>query len=163
MDLNDWHVKVLLDLWQAYLLTEEDRRQHPYTSRPRWAPLNSMGGWTVGHPSLIWYTPGPSHFSMVTTHTTMYRPSKYEALMGSPLVIPLTYGTQHSYAYSPWVTQTPPASLFCQGGPSSQPPRYRLEVVQMQRSTLTKGEPQQPQPRSKAELRRNPARNCQPP
>ncbi|MBA0656512.1 hypothetical protein Goklo_008859 [Gossypium klotzschianum] len=106
----------------------------PTTSPPSPSPrlihcVSSYFGWTVGHPSLIWYMPRPYHFSMATTHMMMYWPSKYEALMGSPLVIPSTYGTQHSYTHSPWVTQTPLASLFYQGGSSFQPPRYRLEVV----------------------------------
>ncbi|KAK5776770.1 hypothetical protein PVK06_044734 [Gossypium arboreum] len=61
----------------------------------------SYFGWIVGHRSLIWYTPRSSHFSMAVTHTTMYKPSKYEAQIRSPLIIPSTYGIQHSYAHSP--------------------------------------------------------------
>ncbi|MBA0679663.1 hypothetical protein Goari_011420 [Gossypium aridum] len=48
----------------------------------------------------------------------------------SPLVIPSMYGTQHSYAYSSFVTQTPLGSLFYQGGSSSQPPIPRPEDAQ---------------------------------
>ncbi|MBA0723172.1 hypothetical protein Golax_003780 [Gossypium laxum] len=31
---------------KPYLLNEENRRRHPHTSRPRWAPLNPMSGET---------------------------------------------------------------------------------------------------------------------
>ncbi|MBA0755547.1 hypothetical protein Gogos_022250 [Gossypium gossypioides] len=47
---------------------------------------SSMSGWTIGHPSPMRYTPGPSHFLMMVMHTTMYRPSIHEAQIRSPLV-----------------------------------------------------------------------------
>ncbi|MBA0632131.1 hypothetical protein Godav_000930 [Gossypium davidsonii] len=41
--------------------------------------LPSYSGWTVGHPSLMFYTLGPFHFPMTLTSPplTMYRPSTY--------------------------------------------------------------------------------------
>ena len=80
----------------------------------------------------------------------------HEAPTESLVVVPSAYGTQHSYTNSTWVTLTSPASLLYQGGSSSQPPRYRPKVAQMQGSTSPEGEPQQPQPPLKAEPRRNP-------
>ncbi|MBA0787249.1 hypothetical protein Gotri_027608 [Gossypium trilobum] len=69
------------------------------------------------------------------------------------------YPNSFLYTNSTWVTLTSPASLLYQGGSSSQPPRYRPEVAQMQGSTSPEGEPQQPQPPLEAEPRRNPSRN----
>ncbi|MBA0608653.1 hypothetical protein Godav_020845 [Gossypium davidsonii] len=40
----------------------------------------------------------------------------------SSVVIPSMYGTQRSYAHSPFLMQTPPRSLFYQAGSSFQPP-----------------------------------------
>ncbi|MFQ6632411.1 hypothetical protein Gotur_009286 [Gossypium turneri] len=97
-----------------------------------------MPGWTVRHPSPMFYTPGPSTFPMTSTPTTMYKPFMYQTLMESPLVIPSMYEAQHSYAYSSFVTQTPPESLLYQGEEEEQPI---------------------PQPRPEAEPRRNPMRN----
>ncbi|PPS06629.1 hypothetical protein GOBAR_AA14023 [Gossypium barbadense] len=59
-----------------------------------------MSGWTVGHPSPIWYTLGPSHFLMTSMPTTTYRPFMHEVSTEGPLIIPSIYGTQHSYAHS---------------------------------------------------------------
>ncbi|MFQ6659553.1 hypothetical protein Gotur_028409 [Gossypium turneri] len=95
-----------------------------------------MSSWANGHPSPMWYMPRPSHFPMTMTPMITYRPSMREALMESPLATPSTFGTQHSYTHSPWVTQTPLRSLFYQG------------------STSTEGEPQQPHPIWKLNLER---------
>ncbi|MFQ6663312.1 hypothetical protein Gotur_030891 [Gossypium turneri] len=169
------------------------RRQHPYTSRLRRLPLNLRAGETTPssvpmqeptlmfaspmptpptgqHPSPIYYTPMSSTFLTTIMPPTTYRSSMFQAPTNSPLVIPLVYETQHSYAYSPFVTQTPPGSLFYQGGSSSQPPIPRPEDARCQprtyRSQSTEGEDEElprPQPHSEAEPRGNPARNRQPP
>ncbi|KAH1107970.1 hypothetical protein J1N35_011738 [Gossypium stocksii] len=86
-----------------------------------------MPSWTVGHPSPMFYTSKPSTFLITPMPTTMYRPFMYQASTESPLVIPSMYGTQHSYAHSLFVTQTPQGSLFYQGGSSSQPSIPRPE------------------------------------
>ncbi|MBA0816165.1 hypothetical protein Gohar_000858, partial [Gossypium harknessii] len=74
---------------------------------PYFSTFSPMLGWTVGHPSLMFYTPGPFHFPMTPMPTTTYRPSMHEAPNESPLIIPSIYRTQYSYAHSPFVTQTP--------------------------------------------------------
>ncbi|KAH1063128.1 hypothetical protein J1N35_028115 [Gossypium stocksii] len=38
-------------------------------------------GWTIDHPSSMWYIPEPSHFSIIAMPATMYRPSMHEAPM----------------------------------------------------------------------------------
>ncbi|MBA0854117.1 hypothetical protein Goshw_026211 [Gossypium schwendimanii] len=73
----------------------------------------------------MFYMFGLSTFPMM--QTVMYRPSMYQAPTETPLVILSMYGTQHSYAHSSFVTQTPLGSLFYQGGSSSQPPIPRPE------------------------------------
>ncbi|MBA0756144.1 hypothetical protein Gogos_021343 [Gossypium gossypioides] len=112
---------------KSYLYGEKARRRHPHTSRPRWDPLNLKGdeagpsstptqeltpmtstpiptppsvSWTVGHPSSMWYTSGPSYFSMTVMSMMMYSLSMHEAPTESPLVIQSAYGTQHSYTHS---------------------------------------------------------------
>ncbi|KAB2042347.1 hypothetical protein ES319_D02G209500v1 [Gossypium barbadense] len=47
----------------------------------------------------------------MTDSTTMYRPPMFGALTGSPIVLPLVYGTQYNYTPMPVVSQTPPGSL----------------------------------------------------
>ncbi|MBA0612856.1 hypothetical protein Godav_013405 [Gossypium davidsonii] len=79
-------------------------------------------------PSSMYYTSMPSIFST----TTMYRSSMFQALTESPLVMPLMYGTQHSYTHLLFVTQTPPGSLFYQGESSFQPPIPRPEDTRWQ-------------------------------
>ncbi|MBA0738267.1 hypothetical protein Gogos_011650 [Gossypium gossypioides] len=126
MNPNAWHAKVPLDSdYMSWFIWEKVRRRQPLTSRTRQAPLNERGGWTVDHLSLMWYMPEPSHFPMMATPTTM--PYMHEAPKKSAVVIPSAYRTQHSYAHSPWVMQTPPRSLFYQCGSSFQPPIYKLE------------------------------------
>ncbi|KAK5811518.1 hypothetical protein PVK06_026856 [Gossypium arboreum] len=101
-----------------------------------------MSGWTVGHPSQMFYMSEPSHSPMTLMLTMMYRPFMYQALMESPLVIPSVYGTQHSYAHLPFVMQIPLGSLFYQGEEEEQ---------------------SRPQLRPEAEPRRNPARKLRQP
>ncbi|MBA0781884.1 hypothetical protein Gotri_002765 [Gossypium trilobum] len=126
---------------KPYLCGEEARRRYPHTNRPRQGSLNPRGGeagpssvptqesasamipkpppsicWTVGHPSLMWYMPGPSHFPITLIPMMTYRPSMYEVSMGGPLIIPSVYGTQHSYAHSSLVTQTPRGSCSIKVG-----------------------------------------------
>ncbi|MBA0753523.1 hypothetical protein Gogos_000020, partial [Gossypium gossypioides] len=101
--------------------------------------VSPYSGWTVGHPSAMWYTPEPSHFLMTVVPTAMYRSSMHEALMESTLAITSTYGTQHSYAHS------------------------LPEVARMQGSTSTESKSRQPQPHSEAKPGRNPTRNHRPP
>ncbi|MBA0881747.1 hypothetical protein Goshw_011178, partial [Gossypium schwendimanii] len=74
---------------------------------PYFSTFSPMLGWTVGHPSLMFYTPGQFHFPMTPMPTTTYRPSMHEAPKESPLIIPSIYRTQYSYAHSSFVTQTP--------------------------------------------------------
>ncbi|KAH1121402.1 hypothetical protein J1N35_004562 [Gossypium stocksii] len=78
-----------------------------------------------GAPSLMYYMPMPSIFPTIT-----YRPFMFQALIESPLVMSSVYETQHSYTHLPFVIQTPPISLFYQGGSSSQPPIPRPEDAQ---------------------------------
>ncbi|MBA0814638.1 hypothetical protein Gohar_020454 [Gossypium harknessii] len=59
---------------------------------------------------------------------------------------PSPYGIQVGYAHSPWVMQTSLQSLFYQGGSSSQHPQQEAD-------------PEQPQPRSEVEPRKNPEYN----
>ncbi|MBA0686627.1 hypothetical protein Goari_014219, partial [Gossypium aridum] len=56
-----------------------------------------------------------------------YRPSMYQAPTKSPVAMLSVYGTQHSCTHMWFMLQTPPRSLFYQGGSSSQPPILRLE------------------------------------
>ncbi|MBA0768361.1 hypothetical protein Gotri_017164, partial [Gossypium trilobum] len=136
--------------------------QAPYVA-PHFSASSPMPGWTVGHPSPMFYTSGPSTFPMMSTSTTMYKPFMYQTPMESPLVIPSVHETQHSYAHSSFVTQTPPESLLYQGESSSQPhipgfkdARWQLRIQGLQ---LIEGEEEEqpiPQPRPEAEPRRNP-------
>ncbi|TYI94576.1 hypothetical protein E1A91_D02G214400v1 [Gossypium mustelinum] len=57
--------------------------------------------------SLEYYTPMPLMFQTMTDPTTMYRPPMFGALTGSPIVLPLVYGTQYNYTPMPVVSQTP--------------------------------------------------------
>ncbi|MBA0833877.1 hypothetical protein Goarm_006290 [Gossypium armourianum] len=171
------------------------RRQHPHTSRLRRLPLNLRAGEAtpssvpMQEPTLMVASPMPtpptgqyvSSYSGAYSNPIIFTQASYvaphfstsssmSAPTNSPLVIPLVYETQHSYAYSPFVTQTPPGSLFYQGGSSSQPPIPRPVDARCQprmyRSQLTEGEDEElprPQPHSEAEPRGNPARNCRPP
>ncbi|MBA0683857.1 hypothetical protein Goari_025484 [Gossypium aridum] len=154
---------------KPYLYGEEARRRHPHTSRPRRPSLNSRAsetspssvptqklastvaepmptpptGWSVIHLSPMYYTFMPSTPSTMMMLTTMYRLSMFQAPTESPLIIPSVYGTQHSYAHSPFVRQTPLGSLFYQVGLSSQPSIPRPDDAQwqprMHGSQLTKG------------------------
>ncbi|MBA0767340.1 hypothetical protein Gotri_016235 [Gossypium trilobum] len=164
---------------KPYLYGEEARRRHPHTSRPRRPPLNPRAsetslssvptqklastvtelmptpptGWSVIHLSPMYYTLMPSTPTTMTMLTTMYRLFMFQVPTESPLVIPSVYETQHSYAHSPFVRQTPLGSLFYQVGLSSQPSILRPDDAQwqpkMQGSQLTEGEEEElprPQP-----------------
>ncbi|KAK5818602.1 hypothetical protein PVK06_023545 [Gossypium arboreum] len=103
--------------------------------------LSPMAGWNA------W--PGASPFPItLTTQSMIYKPSSlkrsHEALLVSPSLYHSTspYGIQTLLS---WVMQTPPHSLFYQGGSSSQHPQS-----------------EQPQP-SPEQPRRNLARNRHPP
>ncbi|MBA0550699.1 hypothetical protein Golob_021623, partial [Gossypium lobatum] len=82
----------------------------------------SMSGFIFELPSPAYYTPMPSMFQTMTNSTTMYRLPMFRAPIESPIILPSVYGTQYSYTLTLMVSQTPPGSLFYQGGTSSQPP-----------------------------------------
>ncbi|MBA0848796.1 hypothetical protein Goshw_007329 [Gossypium schwendimanii] len=132
---------------------------------PHFSTSTSMLGFVFGALSLMYYMPMPSTFS-----TTTYRPSMFQAQIESPLVMSSVYETQHSYTHSLLVIQTPPRSLFYQGGSPSQPPIPKLENAQwqlkMHGSQSTKGEDDdllRPQPQPEVKPRRNPVCNRRPP
>ncbi|MBA0706119.1 hypothetical protein Golax_018253 [Gossypium laxum] len=87
----------------------------------------SMSGFIFGLPSLAYYMPMPSMFQTMTNSTTMYRLPMFRALIESPIILPSVYGKQYSYTLTLMVSQTPPGSLFYQGGTSSQPPVPRTK------------------------------------
>ncbi|MBA0620412.1 hypothetical protein Godav_006128 [Gossypium davidsonii] len=100
-----------------------------------------MPGWNA------W--PGASHFPMTLTQPPIYRPSSPEGSHEAPSKSSSHYQSPSPYGIQTppsWVMQTPSHSLFYQGWLSSQHPQ-----------------PEQPQPPPKAEPRRNPTRNRQPP
>ncbi|MBA0635998.1 hypothetical protein Godav_022132 [Gossypium davidsonii] len=83
---------------------------------------------------------------------SMYRPASHEGLSESSSFYqtPSPYGFQTA---SPLVMQTPPHSLFYQGGSSSQ--HRQPDPLPEEPESL----PEQPQPPPKARQRRNPAHN----
>ncbi|MBA0856663.1 hypothetical protein Goshw_001304 [Gossypium schwendimanii] len=125
----------------------------PMPTPPTGQYVPSYSRWSVIHLSPMYYTLMPSTPSTMTMLTTMYRLSMFQAPTESPLIIPSVYGTQHSYAHSLFVRQTPLGSLFYQGRLSSQPSIPRPDDAQwqprMHGSQLTKGEEEElprPQP-----------------
>ncbi|MBA0761304.1 hypothetical protein Gotri_023974 [Gossypium trilobum] len=105
---------------KPYLYGEKVRRQHPHTSRPRRPHLILRAGkaslssastqepiprivtpmptpptvsWIFRHLSPMYYTLMPFTFLTTKMPTTMFRPSMFQALTESPLVIPSVYGT----------------------------------------------------------------------
>ncbi|MBA0682745.1 hypothetical protein Goari_024439 [Gossypium aridum] len=82
--------------------------------------------------SLEYYMPMPLMFQKMTNPTMMYRPPMFGALIESPIVLPLVYGTQYNYTPMPVVSQTHPGSLFYQGRTSLQPRVPRIEDTQYQ-------------------------------
>ncbi|KAG8478586.1 hypothetical protein CXB51_028435 [Gossypium anomalum] len=99
-----------------------------------------MAGWNP------W--PGSSPFPITPSQPPIYRPSSHEGSQETPSAGSSFYQSPSPYGVQtppPWVMQTPPQSLFYQGGSSSQHP---------QPDPL----PDEPQPPSEAEPRRNPAR-----
>ncbi|MBA0749174.1 hypothetical protein Gogos_003132, partial [Gossypium gossypioides] len=83
----------------------------------QYVPSNS-GAFFSGPLSPIYYTSMPSTFSTKMMPTITYRSSIFRALTKSPFIMPLVYRTQHSYNHASFVLQTPPRSLFYQGGSS---------------------------------------------
>ncbi|MBA0576759.1 hypothetical protein Golob_024931, partial [Gossypium lobatum] len=111
-----------------------------------------------------------SHVGLPTEHRDIRLLLDQRSEAESPLVIPSVYGTQHSYAHSPFETQTPLGSLIYLGGSSSQPPINRPEDARlqprMQGSQSTEGEKDEqlrPQPHLEVEPRRNLSHNHRPP
>ncbi|MBA0765862.1 hypothetical protein Gotri_014979 [Gossypium trilobum] len=69
--------------------------QEPYIPL-HFSASNPMPGWTFRHLSPMYYMPIPSTFLMTTIPTTTYRPSLFQELTESPLVILLVYRTKPS-------------------------------------------------------------------
>ncbi|MFQ6640863.1 hypothetical protein Gotur_014968 [Gossypium turneri] len=116
---------------------------------PYMFPFSSpMAGWNQ------W--PGSSPFSTTPIRSPMYRPSSQEGSQEGPSRSSSFYQTPSPYGFqtpSLLVMQTPPHSLFYQGGSSSQhrQPDPLLDEPE--------SPPEQPQPPPEAGQRRNPARN----
>ncbi|KAH1031048.1 hypothetical protein J1N35_043222 [Gossypium stocksii] len=88
--------------------------------------------------------------------TAIYRPPSYEGSHEASSGSSYLYQSPSSYEIQtppPWVMQTPPHSLFYKGRSSSQ--HKQPDPLPEEPESLL----EQPQPLSKAEQRRNPARN----
>ncbi|MBA0635915.1 hypothetical protein Godav_000135 [Gossypium davidsonii] len=82
---------------------------------PTRAPTHPMAGWDQ------W--PGSAPFSVTPSGPPMYRPATHEGSQEGPLGSSSFYQSPPPYGFqtpSPMVIQTPPHSLFFQGGSSSQ-------------------------------------------
>ncbi|KAH1096957.1 hypothetical protein J1N35_013878 [Gossypium stocksii] len=111
-----------------------------------------MAGWNA------W--PGLSPFPITPAQPPIYRLPSHEGSHELPSGGFSFYQTPSPYGIlppSPWMMQTPPGSLFYQGGSSSQHPQPDPLIEEPQ---SRHEEPQHP---AEAELRKNPARNHQRP
>ncbi|MBA0633595.1 hypothetical protein Godav_024526 [Gossypium davidsonii] len=112
-------------------------------------PFSSpMTGWSQ------W--PGSSPFSITPSRPPMCRPASHEGSQKGPSESYSFYQTPSPYGFqtaSPLVMQTPPHSLFYQGGSSSQH-RQQDPLLEEPESP-----PEQPQPPLEVGQRRNLARN----
>ncbi|MFQ6663966.1 hypothetical protein Gotur_031246 [Gossypium turneri] len=107
-----------------------------------------MAGWSQ------W--PGSSLFSVTRSGPPMYRPASHEGSQEGPSGSSSFYQSPSPNGFqtpSSLVMQTPPHSLFYQGGSSSQH-RQPNALPEEPESP-----PEQPQPSPEAGQRRNPARN----
>ncbi|KAG8489568.1 hypothetical protein CXB51_017750 [Gossypium anomalum] len=104
-------------------------------------PLQMMPGWNS------W--PGSSPFSITPSGPLIYRQPSHEGLQEGPSGSSSFYQSPSPYGFQtslPLMMQTPPQSLFYQGGSSSQHPQ-------------PESSPEQAQPLPEAGQRRNPTRN----
>ncbi|KAK8291527.1 hypothetical protein V6Z12_D06G065200 [Gossypium hirsutum] len=112
---------------------------------------SSMAGWSQ--------MPGPASFPVMPSGPPMYRPATHEGSQEGPsgsspfYQSPPTYGFQ---TLSLFMMQTPPHTLFFEGGSSSQV--RQLDAVLEETESL----PEKQLP-LEARERRNPTRNCQRP
>ncbi|KAH1038554.1 hypothetical protein J1N35_040297 [Gossypium stocksii] len=107
-----------------------------------------MSGWNA------W--PGLSPFPITPAQPLIYRPPSHEGSYESPSRSSSFYQTPSPYGILPpfpWMMQTPPGSLFYQGGSSSQHPQPDPLVEELQ------SPPEEPQHPAEAVPRRNPTRN----
>ncbi|MFQ6651821.1 hypothetical protein Gotur_023995 [Gossypium turneri] len=122
-------------------------------SNPYMFPFSSpMAGWSQ------W--PGLAPFSVTPSGSLMYRPAAHEGSQEGPLGSSSFYQSPPPYGFqtlSPLVMQTPPHSLFYQGGSSSQ---FRQPDALPEEP---ESPPEEPQPPPEAGQRRNLARNCRRP
>ncbi|MBA0785297.1 hypothetical protein Gotri_028204 [Gossypium trilobum] len=165
---NAWHAKVALvnyttvEMHQSdrvlrihgkpYLLSAEERERQLRVQRPS----NSTD--TVTLPSSSTDDTHGTAFSDDARYSgpPMYRPESHEGSQEGPSGSSSFYQSPSPYGYqttSPLVIQTPPQSLFYQGGSFSQH-RQPDTLPKKAKSPL-----EQPQPLPEAGQRRNPARN----
>ncbi|KAK5793534.1 hypothetical protein PVK06_034684 [Gossypium arboreum] len=120
----------------------------PQPTTPTAQPLQIMPGWNA------W--PGASPFPMTPTQPMICMLSSLKGSHEAPSTSSSHYQSSLPYGIQtppPWVMQTPPHSLFYQGGSFSQHP----QPEQSQPS------PEQPQHALEVQPKRNPARIRQPP
>ncbi|MFQ6659029.1 hypothetical protein Gotur_028072 [Gossypium turneri] len=115
---------------------------------PTQPPFQMMPGWSQ------W--PGLAPFPVTPSGPPMYRPATYEGSQEGPLESSSFYQSPPPYGFqtpSPLVMQTPPHSLFYQGGSSSQLRQPNALPEELE------SPPEKPQSPLEAGQRRNPARN----
>ncbi|MFQ6665015.1 hypothetical protein Gotur_031913 [Gossypium turneri] len=128
---------------KPYLLTSEERQQQICVGRE-----SPMAGWSQ--------MPGSASFPVMPSGPPICRPAAHEGSQGGPsgsspfYQSPLTYGFQTP---SLFMMQTPPHTLFFEGGSSSQ---VRQPDAEPEESESPPEEEQQP---LEARGRRNPVRN----
>ncbi|MFQ6651457.1 hypothetical protein Gotur_023784 [Gossypium turneri] len=115
---------------------------------PTQPPFQMMPGWSQ--------MPGSALFPVMPSGPPMYRPAAQEGSQGGPSGSSPFYQSPPTYGFqtpSPLLMQTPPHTLFFEGGSSSQ--------VRQPDAILEEPEspPEEQQPPPEARERTNPARN----
>ncbi|MFQ6651455.1 hypothetical protein Gotur_023784 [Gossypium turneri] len=164
---------------KPYLLTPEQRQRQIRVERERRGPLNPRRRDDEGNPSTrhrhspgsssaAMQSPGPTPmagwsqmpgsalFPVMPSGPPMYRPAAQEGSQGGPSGSSPFYQSPPTYGFqtpSPLLMQTPPHTLFFEGGSSSQ--------VRQPDAILEEPEspPEEQQPPPEARERTNPARN----
>ncbi|MFQ6655311.1 hypothetical protein Gotur_025926 [Gossypium turneri] len=115
---------------------------------PTQPPFQMMPGWSQ--------MPGSTLFPIMLSGPPMYRPATHEGSQGGPSGSSPFYQSPPTYRFqtpSPFLMQTPPHTLFFEGGSSSQVRQPDVEPEEPE------SPPEEQQPPPEARERRNPARN----
>ncbi|MFQ6636420.1 hypothetical protein Gotur_014161, partial [Gossypium turneri] len=128
---------------KPYLLTPEERQRQICVGRES--------------PTVCWsQMPGSDPFPIMPSGPPISRPAVQEGSQGGPSVSSLFYQSPPTYGFqtpSPFMMQTPPHTLFFEGGSSSQVRQPDAESEELE------SPPEEEQPPPEARGRRNPVRN----